>query len=101
RSKYTGREIPVIKILTPPEIEILLILANPATEHEWEKASRKNRQLKPSEFCKTYFNCNIKNGDNFIDKFGSFENFEQACRVYKSRHSGQFCIYDLLEREHE
>lgn len=101
RSKYTGREIPVIKILTPPAIEILLILANPATEHEWEKASRKNRQLKPSEFCKTYFNCNIKNGDNFIDKFGSFENFEQACRVYKSRHSGQFCIYDLLEREHE
>ena len=59
------------------------------------------RKLNPLVYFTLTFNCNIKNGDNFIDKFGSFENFEQACRVYKSRHSGQFCIYDLLEREHE
>lgn len=96
RSKYTGREIPVIKILTPPEIEILLILANPETEREWEKASRKNRQLKPSEFCRQYYQCDIKNGDNFINAFDSFEQFVLACKTYKSRHKKQYCIYDIF-----
>ena len=97
KSKYTSKEIPVIKVLTPPEIEILLILTDSMVEREWRRASRKNRQLKPSEFCRSYFECDIKNGDNFINKFGSFENFEQACKRYTSSHSWQLCIYDILK----
>lgn len=97
KSKYSPKEIPVIKVLTPPEIEILLILSNPMAEQAWHNASRKNRQLKPSEFCKSYFNCNIKNGDNFIRGFGSFSAFEYACKRYKSSHLEQVCIYDILK----
>lgn len=92
----TGKQVPVIKVLTPPEIEILLILAYPEAEREWNRQYRRKRQLKPSEFCRQYYQCDIKNGDNFINAFESFEQFVSACQVYKSRHANQYCIYDIL-----
>lgn len=97
KSKVNKKIIPVIKVLTPPEIEILLILAHPDVEKAWERASRQNRQLKPSEFCKAYYKCDIKNGDNFISKFESFDLFLKACKEYKTRHKDQVCIYDIIK----
>lgn len=91
-----GDEIPVIKILTPPEIEILLILSNCDAEQEWKRRNRTNRQLKPSSFCQEFFRCDIKNGDNFINNFIDFQKFIESCREYKSRHPEQNCIYDLI-----
>lgn len=91
------QEIPIIRVLTPPEIEILLTFINEKVESEWNKAYRRNRKLHPSEFCREYFKCNIKNGNNFIEQFGDIETFIDACKKYKSQHKKQICIADIIK----
>lgn len=93
------QKINVIKIITHPEIEMLLILSNLALENEWNRQHRANKSLKPSAFCKGQFGCDVKNGANFVDQFTGFNNFVEACDKYKHRHrnDGYYCFRDIIK----
>lgn len=80
-----GNEIPVIKIVTSPEIEMLLIIAT-GNYQKWLSEKHKNPRLNPSGFCQRVLKIgksNIKNGENFINQFSSVEEFKRVCYEYK------------------
>lgn len=93
-----GENIPVIRIWTRPEIEILLILSNEKLYDKWERAKRKKHNIKPSEFCKSEVDHDIKKKGHFVDAFRNFQIFEECCHKYKSRYNEEPCIYDLIAK---
>ena len=70
-----GNEIPVIKIVTSPEIEILLVYKEKSIQ-KWKNARAGNRQFHVSSFCRQILKMDVKNGENFIEQFSSIEDFK-------------------------
>ena len=57
------RRVPVINVVTKPEIEILHIIAEGIVD-DFERQRKHQKQLKPSEYCQTYFpDLNVKSTD--------------------------------------
>lgn len=71
-----GNEIPVIKIVTSPEIEILLVHKAHCIE-KWKSARAKNPKLHVSAFCRQMFKMDVKNGENFVQQFSSVKDFKK------------------------
>ncbi|WP_455788478.1 hypothetical protein [Acidaminococcus fermentans] len=96
-----GNEIPVIKIVTSPEIEILLVHKAHCIE-KWKSARAKNPKLHVSAFCKQMFKMDVKNGENFVQQFSSVKDFKKICLEYKSasdsrKFKNELTWYDLLK----
>lgn len=81
REMMARKEIDIIPVVTYPEIEILLINNDEECYKQW--VNKKNK-FKPSEFCKMYYNDNVKDGKSFLNHFSSFEDFEKVCNLYKA-----------------
>ncbi|XOQ51784.1 MAG: hypothetical protein ACFWT7_00155 [Succiniclasticum sp.] len=101
RKGCTGRQIDVVKVVTSPEIEILVILALNEM-NQWRQQKKENPRLHPSDFCKSVLHANIKNGDNFISVFGSVDNFKKVCKQYRRLHREEYednelSLFDLLK----
>ena len=76
----------VASLFTRPEIEMLVIHAVGAYD-EWSRASRRNRGLKPSEFCKGQLRLpRVKEGD-FLKEFWDTHGIAEAIRAYDARRS--------------
>lgn len=98
-----GNEIPVIKIVTSPEIEILLVYKEKSIQ-KWKNARAGNRQLHVSSFCRQILKMDVKNGENFIEQFSSIEDFKNICAEYKKntfssghKMKNEMTWYDLLK----
>ena len=92
------RGIDIIPVVTYPEIEYLLILSDNDCLKEWDKRKKKDKQLNPSGFCKSYYNRNVKTGEGFVDLFNGFDNFYMACARYKEMSDSRdtLCLFDLI-----
>lgn len=99
--KEIGKEIPVFRVITKQEIEILLILSDPVAYRQWNGGKKK--QMKASEFARQYFKRDIKNGEEFKSIFSDFDEFIKTCFKYKkrsNRNDGFPCLFDLLNDEY-
>lgn len=89
----------VLSFLTRPEIEMLLIHAESAYS-DWLKASRRNRQLKPSDFCKQQLGfADVKKGEFLREYWGNPGDLVDAVRAYAEnckRKPGELALADLL-----
>ena len=94
----SARGIDIIPVVTFPEIEYLLIISNDEAARGWRKVKSKDKQVNPSGFCKSFFGCNIKNGESFIRLFNGFGAFYSACKQYKQKYCKQeaLCLVDLI-----
>ncbi|MBE6105977.1 hypothetical protein [Anaerovibrio lipolyticus] len=90
------KNISIISVVTYPEIEILLVLKNEVFFREWQK---KKSDVKPSEFCKEHYGCDMKNGKDFLLQFSSFEEFKNICEKYKKQSSNKdvLTLFDIME----
>lgn len=83
---------------TRPEIEMLAIHAEDAYDN-WRRASRRNRALRPSEFCKGELGLrHIKEGD-FLREYWDADKLVEAIRKYAGSHGadvGEWSLADLL-----
>lgn len=88
----------VESFFTRPEIEMLAIHAEGAFK-EWINASRRNRQLRPSEFCKGDLRMpNIKS-PSFLEAYWDECRLINAMHAYdqhRNRASGELSLGDLL-----
>lgn len=76
----------VASLFTRPEIEMLVIHALGAYD-EWLRASRRNRKLKPSEFCKGQLRLpHVKEGE-FLREFWDAHGLVEAIEAYDARRS--------------
>ena len=98
-----GNEIPVIKIVTSPEIEILLVYKEKSIQ-KWKNARAGNRQFHVSSFCRQILKMDVKNGENFIEQFSSIEDFKTYVLNIRKIHPAVAIImknemtwYDLLK----
>lgn len=76
----------VASLFTRPEIEMLVIHAMDAYD-EWLRASRRDRQLKPSEFCKGYFGFSRVKERVFLKSFWETHDLVAAIEEYDARRS--------------
>ncbi len=81
--RYEG-SCEVVSLLTRPEIEILVIRAMGAYD-EWARASRRDRQLRPSEFCRGHLGLRHVKERQFLDDFWNPQALVQAIREYDGR----------------
>lgn len=91
--------IPVINVLTCPEIEMLLILKEPKLKNPWFRNTNKK---KPSEFCSEYYKTNVKKSLFLVNQFYSFEELLKTCKEYKRIHKGtknqnDLTLYDIIK----
>ena len=89
----------VLSFFTRPEIEMLVI----HKEHEfdaWQRATRKDRQLRPAEFCKqTLGISNIKEAEFLKRYWANPDDLVMAIRSYAAkikRSPGELLLVDLL-----
>ncbi len=87
------------KLITAPEIEMLIIFAE-GKYKEYEREKRKNRQLKPSTYCKTNLkHKSVKNYDFVKEYFSDISRLKNALheyqRVSKVR-SNEWTLWRLL-----
>lgn len=95
--------IPVIDIVTKPEIEILHIIAENC-EQDFERCRRFKKNLKASEYCKGYFskqnNVRIKivKSKEFVDFMyaNDIDKLIDAIRRYRGDKQEAHCLRDLL-----
>ncbi len=72
-------------IITAPEIEMLVIHAEDAYE-DWCRASRSNRQLKPSEYCVEKLGMReVKSAGFLRDYWGDVEKLVLAIQAYAAK----------------
>lgn len=97
--RVTGKEIPILNVVTSPEIEILLILSDEKVYREWEIRGKQSK--KASAFARDIFGRDVKDGEIFRVVFSDFNTFVEACRLYKThmRQGGGLCLYDLLNAQ--
>lgn len=97
KRRQNGTE--VLSFFTRPEIEMLVIQAERAYG-EWQKASRKNRQLKPSEFCSSNLGLsNIKEAPFLRDYWSDASKLVDAIHRHAEkaqRGRGELLLVDLL-----
>lgn len=90
----------VLSFVTRPEIEMLAIHAEGAYR-DWENATRRDRQLKPSEFCKQRLGLDkIKEKDFLEEYWGDGERLVKAIRAHAAtskRKNGELLLVDLLK----
>lgn len=104
KEKFWGKNnciynIPVINVLTCPEIEILLILKEPNLKDAWCKNKYKQ---KPSEVCSKFYKTNVKKSSFLVDQFDSLEDLFEVCKEYKRIHKGtknqnDLTLYDIIK----
>ena len=84
---------------TRPEIEMLAIHAAGAYA-KWLGASRRDKRLRPSEFCKGSLGMSgIKSGE-FLDSYWTADRLVKAIRAYdehRNRSKGELSLGDLLK----
>lgn len=92
--KFESQRIDIIRILTPPEIEILLAIMNPQIEHGWNKYQKDTGDhAHPSIFCEGYFKNllkmrhikNVKAKGAMETILGDIDELERVARMFKSR----------------
>lgn len=97
KRRQNGTE--VLSFFTRPEIEMLVIHAECAYG-EWQKASRKNRQLKPSEFCSNNLGLSsIKEAPFLRDYWSDASKLVNAIHRHAEkaqRGRGELLLVDLL-----
>lgn len=90
----------VLSFVTRPEIEMLAIHAEGAYR-DWENATRRDRQLKPSEFCKQRLGLDkIKEKDFLEEYWDDGERLVKAIRAHAAtskRKNGELLLVDLLK----
>lgn len=91
-----AKQIDILRILTPPEIEILFTLMNPNIEHAWKKYCKDtNDHAHPSSFCKQYFKDqlhkvhinNVKSAGALRAILGSIDELDRVAQIYKGHGS--------------
>lgn len=91
------RKIEIFDIVTKPEIEILHIISKGLRE-KYEHEKSRNKQLKPSSFCKAFFRKDIKT-NSFVEELYS-ENIDKlisAIKYYSTHNSHRgYNLNDLL-----
>lgn len=97
KRRQNGTE--VLSFFTRPEIEMLVIQAEDAY-NEWQKASRKDRQLKPSEFCSCNLGFSRIKEASFLREYWS-DAFKLVRAIHKhaekaQRGRGELLLVDLL-----
>lgn len=88
----------IASLFTRPEIEMLVIHAMDAYD-EWSKMSRRNRQLKPSEFCKGHLGLAHVKERGFLEGFWDAGKLVKAIEAYDARRShadGELSLGALL-----
>lgn len=97
KRRQNGTE--VLSFFTRPEIEMLVIQAEHAYG-EWQKASRKNRQLKPSEFCSCNLGFSRLKEASFLKEYWSdAPKLVEAIQKHSEkaqRSKGELLLVDLL-----
>ena len=91
--------IEIFDVVTKPEIEILHIIDEDLLTN-FIKARTHDKNLKPSEFCKSHFGKNVKNKD-FIEYFyaSDIEKLINAIKNYaKNDYSSKYSLNDLLSK---
>ena len=101
-SKAYEHKVDVVNIITAPEIE-MLIICNENKYREYEREKRKNRQLKPSDFCKINLKYPKVKEYGFIkDYFSDSMILINALHAYRSiskRRKDEKILWDLLREE--
>lgn len=95
--------IPVIDVVTKPEIEILHIIAENC-EKDFERCKRLKKDLKPSEYCKGYFskqkNVRVKKvkSKEFVETLyaDDINKLVAAIVRYHGDRQEAYCLKDLL-----
>lgn len=95
--------IPVIDVVTKPEIEILHIIAENC-EQDFEHCKRLKKNLKPSEYCKGYFSkqntarIKIVKSKEFVESMyaNNIDKLIDAIRRYRGDKQEAYCLRDLL-----
>lgn len=88
----------VVSLFTRPEIEMLVIHAMGAYD-EWARASRRDRQLRPSEFCKGHLGMRHVKERSFLESFWDAYDLVDAIGAYDERRAhgdGEFSLSVLL-----
>ena len=97
-SKRWENSCVVESFYTRPEIEMLAIHAEGAYE-KWMRASRRNRNLRPSEFCKGDLRMHSIKSQVFLDDYWDYNKLIDAIHTYdrhRNRASGELSLGDLL-----
>lgn len=82
-SKLYKHKVDVVNVITAPEIEMLIIFAE-GNYKEYEREKRKNRQLKPSTYCKANLKYkNVKNYDFVKEYFSDISRLKGALHEYQ------------------
>ncbi|MBR3315651.1 MAG: hypothetical protein IKG18_16115 [Atopobiaceae bacterium] len=90
----------VESFFTRPEIEVLVIHAEGAFK-EWSRASRRNRQLRPSEFCKANLRMRDVKSPSFLERYWDERKLVDAIHAYdrhRNHASGELSLGDLLSK---
>lgn len=98
RRQQNGTE--VVSFATRPEIEMLLIHAE-GSYKAWLSASKKNRQLKPSDFCKQQLGLSDVKEMGFLKEYwADSDKLVWAIREHArcaKRQPGEYLLVDLLK----
>lgn len=92
-----AERIDIVRVITSPEIEVLLTFKDLAIQRAWAKECKSDSRH-PSIFVEQYFSIdNIKNGKNFCEAFGTIDSLRQAAQSYKTqKHPKEYCLFDLF-----
>lgn len=90
----------MLNFYTRPEIEMLVIQREVAAD-ELTRAHRRNRQLRPKEFCKQYLKMPNIEAVSFLEGYWADSNsVVESCKLYEKslgkRQSDELCIADLV-----
>lgn len=98
KRRQNGTE--VLSFITRPEIE-MLVIHNEDAFPLWQRLSRKNRQLRPSDFCKQELGLSDIKEKDFLEGYWSNPcNLVASIRMYSEktkRGSGELLLADLLK----
>lgn len=98
-----GKSVAMVRsFITAPEIEMLIVHAEGAYS-DWLVCSRRNRQLKPSDYCKQHLGlADIKREAFLRGYWADEEKLVRAIRAYakvqSGRHASELTLADLLAR---
>ena len=80
-----NKHISVVNIVTKPEIEFLHIIAE-NLENDFEHHKRHQKNLKPSEYCKSHFSQNVKSQDFIFQLYSNnIDKLTDAILSYKRK----------------
>jgi hypothetical protein len=93
-----SRDVAIESFFTRPEIEMLVIHAEDAYG-VWQKACRRDRQLRPSEFCKGQLGLDRVKETVFLRDYWDTHNLVGAIKSYdehRGRKDGELSLGDLI-----